>query len=106
MSRRDRKYFADLRATLDEASADVKQRFEGRPRAERRREARERLLPADRRCPRCGVVVLESRRWVVVDGVAICLRCWRTAKDDRTRMAGAEDKARASDDDTTLREQA
>jgi hypothetical protein len=38
----------------------------GLTKSERRALARDALLPADRRCPLCGVVKLESRRWVIV----------------------------------------
>lgn len=54
----------------------------GRKRSERRYDSRERALPADRKCPGCGLVKLESRRWVRKRGMreAICLKCFRLQK--------------------------
>lgn len=67
------KYNRDLKRTLEEIRREPRV---GRPRSERRREARERKLPLDRRCPECGRVRLRSRQWVCVDGVAKCKSCW------------------------------
>lgn len=58
-------------------------RAEGRPRSERRAIAREKKIPKDRRCPRCGEVVLKSRSWVISsDNEAICLACHRKESKD------------------------
>jgi hypothetical protein len=74
----------------------------GRGRPERRRERREARLPADRVCPCCGEVVVESRRWVVavwglVDRLVVCLACWRSCgRDvDSARRAVAEREGRS-----------
>lgn len=48
-------------------------------RKERRRIAREKLLPADRICEECGNYVPNSRSWVVKDNEVMCLRCYRNA---------------------------
>ena len=57
----------------------------GRSRAERRAEARESQLPQDRRCPSCGEVKMESRRWVVSATGVVCRSCWKTAQESRPR---------------------
>jgi hypothetical protein len=51
----------------------------GRSRKVRRAAARLARLPPSRVCPRCGLVVVASRRWVVPPGwgVATCLSCHR-----------------------------
>lgn len=53
---------------------------EARSRKERRVAARMKLLPADRRCPRCNAKVLHSRGWVIkkVENVQIklCRACY------------------------------
>lgn len=49
----------------------------GRPRKIRREEARLAILPADRICPVCGELVLESRRWVDEPASIMCLKCYR-----------------------------
>jgi hypothetical protein len=47
----------------------------GRPRAERRREIREKLLPESRICPICGEVRLKSKQWVTSNSVIMCKSC-------------------------------
>lgn len=44
-------------------------------------------LPADMRCPSCGSVVANSRRWVVKKALAICecLSCWRKRSPSRRK---------------------
>jgi rubredoxin len=65
----------DVLRTLEEAG---RAEHEGRSRAERKRGSRLTLLPANRRCPVCDVVKIESRKWVILeDGeTAICRSCW------------------------------
>jgi transcription elongation factor Elf1 len=58
------------------SSLDVKTR-EVLTRAEYKKRAREKSLPRDRICPKCGNRKFESRQWVVsLDGV-MCRICWR-----------------------------
>lgn len=57
---------------------EPKERREGRPLAERRAEAREAALPADRVCPLCRALKLKSRQWVVTKEGPICLSCHRS----------------------------
>jgi rubredoxin len=52
----------------------------GRPRSERRAEARARLLPEPRVCPTCGVVKPRSKQWVVRGSIVQCLSCDRAAQ--------------------------
>ena len=46
-------------------------------RKELRRAQRLALLPRDRRCPICKEIKLNSRRWVIKDGLVLCLTCHR-----------------------------
>jgi len=73
------KFFADLKKTFIESQR--RDLPEGRSRAERRAEARELALPADRRCPECEKVIIASRRWVIdrETGYACCLKCHRAS---------------------------
>lgn len=48
----------------------------GRPRSERRQEAREEKLPADRRCKFCKEIKLKSRAWVVGENAVGCKSCF------------------------------
>lgn len=56
------------------------------------------LLPADRRCPCCGNVVVESWRWVVLamggvgDVKVACKKCFRRALKRRTVDVTVEEK--------------
>lgn len=75
--RRRQKQMRDVIRTLETLERAEQPRKVGRPLSERRADARARQLPPDRKCEGCGEVVLESRRWVVVDGVARCLSCHR-----------------------------
>lgn len=43
----------------------------------------EKLLPRDRRCPRCQLIKVERMRWVVDGGRAICRSCSRFRKTHR-----------------------
>jgi len=38
---------------------------------------RERLLPRDRKCPKCRQVKVDSRQWVALSAGSVCLACWR-----------------------------
>jgi len=51
-------------------------RREGRPRAQRRREARSAQIPESRICPVCGQPKPASRQWVLTDDRARCRSCW------------------------------
>jgi len=71
-----RKSVRDLKRTLQQAR---RKRQEGRPRKERRKQARELLLPVDRRCPLCGCLKLNSRQWVCnkhKSYAAVCKSCF------------------------------
>jgi len=57
-----KKQSADLVRTIEVLS---RVRPEGVARSARRAAARDALLPADRKCPVCGIVKLKSRQWVV-----------------------------------------
>jgi hypothetical protein len=71
-----KKHFADLKNNQELVEHLNKGRErEGRPRSERRAEAREQLLPKDRTCPLCLEVKLRSRQWVVTDEGARCKSC-------------------------------
>jgi len=59
-----------------------KRRGEARSLKERRAEHRAKLLPKDRRCPKCKVVKVKSKRWVVVNGNAVCLSCYRAGMNN------------------------
>ena len=58
----------------------AKPRSEGRPRKQRRMEARRKLLPQDRTCKHCGKPVLSSRSWVLKNGPGTkfegCRKCY------------------------------
>ncbi|UOF80029.1 hypothetical protein [Caudoviricetes sp.] len=43
----------------------------------------EKLLPRDRRCPRCRVTKIERRRWTVDGTIAVCRSCSRYARSAR-----------------------
>lgn len=51
-----------------------------RTQAEYRRERRERLLPADRRCPVCKTIKLKLRSWVITDNSIACRSCHAQGK--------------------------
>ena len=76
----DKEQTADPRKGIDKFEQMERSRAEkeGRPRAQRRAEARAKLLPTDRRCPECQQIVVNSRSWVVKDGVVICRSCYYT----------------------------
>ena len=61
--------------------------YRGRTQSERRAARRALVIPKDFTCSACGVVKLESRRWVVVsaaDGyVAMCKSCHMREKSDQ-----------------------
>jgi len=76
--RNEHKRVRDLKRTLQHAQKLSKAYLasvEGKPRKERRAIARDKLLPQDRRCPKCMDVKTNSRQWVVMDGKAICKSC-------------------------------
>lgn len=51
----------------------------GLPRAERRRLAREKLLPKNRICPYCSKLKINSKQWIVTpDYGPVCISCNRT----------------------------
>lgn len=58
-------------------------RREGRPRSERRLTARLGRLPPDRRCPGCGAVKEDHRRWYLPreESKRCCLACHRTIRE-------------------------
>lgn len=87
-----RSMFADNRVLKEQqrliANMEEREMNPGRPRSERRAEARqrliERLVGVARRCPQCGVgPLLESRRWVVRRSIiqprCVCVSCHRAS---------------------------
>lgn len=66
-------------ARIDEMVAAREKRL-GRPRKQRRAAQREAALPGDRMCRGCGGIFLRSRQWVVIRGVARCLKCNRSGR--------------------------
>jgi hypothetical protein len=87
-TRERQKAISDLlrqQADVERRELAEKNKKEGRPRSERRRIAREKLLPDNRICPACNECVLESNKWAVVDCVATCLSCYRERKKKEGR---------------------
>jgi rubredoxin len=67
-----------LRLALEQSRRGIRSR-EGRPRKERRAAERDKLLPADRVCPKCGKMKLRSKQWVVDAAAGVmCIGCFRT----------------------------
>jgi rubredoxin len=80
-----RKQRADWRAArelleLHHRLQNSPERDPGRPRSERRAEARARLLPEPRVCPTCGMAKPRSKQWVVRENIVQCLSCDRAAQ--------------------------
>lgn len=59
---------------------------------------REDILPADRRCPRCGIVKLSSRQWVILHDGVWCerwrpmLHAWVRRKERELAAAARQDR--------------
>lgn len=81
-----------LDAVIAAEEAGIRSKHDGRSLKERRRDARERMLPRDRRCQYCRHIVLKSKSWVIAGKAKCCLSCYRN--DPQARAAITSERSR------------
>lgn len=84
-----KKFFSDLKRTQEDIAAReraARREGSGLSRAERKRIARQALLPKDRICPVCNTVKLNTRQWVITVDETICKSCFMLRSQQETLL--------------------